>query len=74
VVRALQTRYCGEVYLVWERRHHSVAVWPQGQWLHAALWDTVEDVLSHLAEAEGVGVARRRVQRIEDALIQRAGG
>lgn len=74
VVRALQERYRGEVYLGWDRGHYSVAIWHQGQWLHASLWGTIEDTLRHVAEAEGEGVTRQRVQRIEDALIQRAGG
>jgi len=74
VVRALQARYQGEVYLGWDRGHSSVAIWHQGQWLRTSLWGTVEDTLRHLAEAEGEGATWQRVQRIEDALIQRIGG
>ncbi len=74
VVRAVQTRYRGEVYLGWDRGHYSIAVWHQGHWLSTSIWGTVEDTLGGLAEAEGEGVTQRRVQQIEAALIQRAGG
>ena len=74
VVRAVQARYRGEVYLGWDRGHYSVAVWQQGHWLSTSIWGTVEDALGGLAEAEGEGVTQRRVQQIETALIQRAGG
>lgn len=74
VVGALRARYRGEVYLGWERGHYSVAIWHQGQWRRASLWGTVEDTLRHVAEAEGEGATRQRLQRVEDALIQRVGG
>lgn len=74
VLRAVQACYHGEVYLGWDRGHHSIAVWHQGHWLHTLMWGTVEETLGSLAEAEGEGVTRHRVQRIEDALIRHAGG
>ena len=74
VVRALQERYRGEVYLGWDGGHYSVAIWHQGQWLHTSLWGTVEETLRRLAEAEGEGITRQRVQHIENVLIQRVGG
>lgn len=74
VVRAMQARYPGEVYLGWDRGHYSVAVWHQGHWLSTSIYGTVEDTLGNLAEAEGEGAIQRRVQRIEAALIRRAGG
>jgi hypothetical protein len=74
VVHAVQDRYRGEVYLGWDRGYASIAVWHEGRWLHASIWGTPEDTLSRLAEAVGEGVTQRRVQRIEDTLIRRAGG
>jgi hypothetical protein len=74
VVRAVHERYRGEVYLGWDRGRFSVAVWHAGHWLCASVWGTVEETLGRLAEAEGEGTTQRRVQRLEDALIRRAGG
>jgi len=74
VLRAVQARYRGEVYLGWDYGRYSVAVWHQGHWLCTSIAGTEENTLASLAEAEGEGVTRRRVQRIEDALIRRAGG
>jgi hypothetical protein len=74
VVRAVQARYHGEVYLGWDRGYSSIAVWHEGRWLCASIWGTPEDALGNLAEAAGEGVTQRRVQRIEDTLIRRAGG
>jgi hypothetical protein len=74
VVHAVQTRYRGEVYFGWERGPSRIAVWHEGRWLCASLWGTPEDIVGSLAEAGGEGVAQRRAQRIEEALIRRAGG
>jgi hypothetical protein len=74
VVRVVQARYRGEVYLGWDRGCSSIAVWHEGRWLCASIWGTPEDTLNSLAEAAGGGVIQRRVQRIEEVLIQRAGG
>jgi hypothetical protein len=74
VVRAVQARYHGEVYLGWDRGYSSIAVWHEGRWLCASIWGTPEDTLGSLAEAAGEGDTQRRVQHIEDTLIRRAGG
>ncbi|MGH8055728.1 MAG: hypothetical protein ACREOH_00625, partial [Candidatus Entotheonellia bacterium] len=74
VVRAVQARYPGEVYLGWDRGHYSVAIWHQGHWLSTSIYGTGEDTLRNLAEAEGEGAIQRRVQRIEAAMVRRAGG
>jgi hypothetical protein len=74
VVRAVQAHYHGEVYLGWDCGRYSVAVWHQGQWLCASLWGTVEDTLRSLAATDAEGMTRQRVQRLENTLIQRAGG
>ncbi len=72
-VQAVQERYPGEVYLGWESGHYSIAVWHRGQWLHASWVDNIEGMLRQLAEEEADRTARHRMQRIEDALLQRAG-
>ena len=74
VVRAVQARYHSEVYLGWDRGCSSIAVWHEGHWLCASIWGTPEETLGSLAEAAGEGDSQRRVQRIEDTLIRRAGG
>jgi hypothetical protein len=74
IVRAVQARYRGEVYLGWDRGCFSIAVWHEGCWLSSALWGTPEDTLVSLAEAAGEGLTQGRVQRIEEILIRRAGG
>jgi hypothetical protein len=73
-VRAVQSRYRGEVYLGWDHGSSSIAVWHEGRWLRASIWGTPEDTLGNLAEAAGEEVMLRRVQRIEETLIRRAGG
>ena len=74
VVRAVQAHYLGEVYLGWDCGRYSVAVWQQGQWLCASLWGTVDDTLRSLAATDAEGATQQRVQRLEETLIQRAGG
>jgi hypothetical protein len=73
VVRAVQARCHGEVYLGWDHACVKVAVWHEGRRLCSDIWGTVEDTLESLAEAIGEGATLRRVQRIEAALIHRAG-
>jgi hypothetical protein len=73
-VRAVQSRYRGEVYLGWDRGCSSIAVWHEGSWLRASIWGTPEDTLGNLAEAAGEGITQRRAQHIEETLIRRAGG
>jgi hypothetical protein len=74
VVCAVQARYRGDVYLGWDRGSSSIAVWQEGRWLCSIIWGTADDTLGSLAESEGEGAIRQRVQRIEEALIRRAGG
>ena len=72
-VQAVQERYHGEVYLGWDSGRYSIAVWNRGQWLHASRVGNIEDMLRQLAEEEEDSATRQRMQRIEDALIKRAG-
>jgi hypothetical protein len=74
MVRAVQAQYRGEVYLGWDCGRYSVAVWHQGQWLCASLTGSVADTLRSLAATDAEGITQQRVQRLEETLIQRAGG